>query len=225
MDRLPLPAAAPPAHDETRRRLLHAAGEIFGEVGFHRATVRDICARANANIAAVNYHFGDKERLYAQTVMSGIALGLEKYPVDMGVPENPTPEQRLHGFVRSFLYRTLGRGDHATAGRIMLWEMVQPTPVLDALFQERIRFMYARLESIVGDLLGAAATQPRVAMGCASILGQCTFYRMGESLLSKIQPGGSTNLPPERIEALAEHITRVTAAGLKAYGDEKGATP
>jgi len=210
-------SGAPVQSDETRSRLLQAAGEVFAEVGFRRATVRDICARAGANIAAINYHFGDKEGLYAEVVKSGIGLGLQKYPVDMDVPAGATPEQRLRGFVRSFLYRTLGRGDHAHSGRIMLWEMVEPTPVLDAIYRERIRHLYGGLERIVRDLLGPTATPAAVRMGCASILGQCSFYRLGESLLSKIQQGPTSNLAPEQVEALADHVTRFSAAGLRAY--------
>jgi TetR/AcrR family transcriptional regulator, regulator of cefoperazone and chloramphenicol sensitivity len=52
----------------TRQRLLEAAGEVFADLGFRSATVRDICRRADANIAAVHYHFGDKEQLYAAAV-------------------------------------------------------------------------------------------------------------------------------------------------------------
>ena len=214
------PTGAPVQSDETRGRLLRAAAAVFGEVGFRRATVRDNVTRAGANVAAINYHFGDKERLYAEVVKSGIALGLERYPVDMDVPDGATPEQRLRGFVRSFLYRTIGQGDHAASGRVMLWEMVEPTPVLEALFRERIRSLYGKLESIVRDLLGPAATPARLRMGCASVLGQCTFYRMGEAMLTKVHGGATTNLPPERVEALAEHITFVSAAGLRAYAAE-----
>ena len=218
------PAAGPPAHsDETRTRLLQAARDVFGEVGFRRATVREICARAGANVAAINYHFGDKDGLYAEVVKSSLAAGLQKYPVDMGTGPNPTAEQRLHAFVRSFLYRTLGRGEHACAGRIMLWEMVEPTAVLEELYRERIRHLYGGLQAIVAELLGPAATPARVRMGCASVLGQCAFYRLGESLLSKIQSGPTTNLPPEQIEALAEHIARFSAAGLQACGADGGA--
>lgn len=204
--------------DETRSRLLQVAREVFGEVGFRRATVREICARAGANVAAINYHFGDKDRLYAEVVKSGIVLGLQKYPTDMGLGPDPTPPQRLHAFVRSFLYRTLGEGEHACSGRIMLWEMVEPTAALDELYRERIKHLYGMLQGIVSDLLGPAATPARVRMGCASVLGQCAFYRLGESLLSKIQAGPTTNLPPEQVEALAEHITRFSAAGLAACG-------
>src|SRR5947208_13719431 len=48
----------------TEKPLLEAAGEVFAEYGYRAATVRQICERATANIAAVNYHFGDKEGLY-----------------------------------------------------------------------------------------------------------------------------------------------------------------
>jgi AcrR family transcriptional regulator len=48
----------------TRERVLEAACQIFADKGFHNTTVADICEKAEANIAAVNYHFGDKESLY-----------------------------------------------------------------------------------------------------------------------------------------------------------------
>ena len=51
------------AAQETRRRLLAAAGEVFAEAGFHAATVKVITDRAGASVAAVNYHFRDKAEL------------------------------------------------------------------------------------------------------------------------------------------------------------------
>jgi AcrR family transcriptional regulator len=47
----------------TRERILDIAESLFAERGFHATTLRDITQLANANVAAVNYHFGSKEAL------------------------------------------------------------------------------------------------------------------------------------------------------------------
>ncbi|HPZ83759.1 MAG TPA: TetR family transcriptional regulator, partial [Thermogutta sp.] len=54
--------------DDTKSRLLTAAGELFAERGFEGATARQICERAGVNLAAINYHFKSKEQLYIEAV-------------------------------------------------------------------------------------------------------------------------------------------------------------
>src|SRR5580693_1866756 len=98
------------SHDATRRQLLEAAGEVFAEVGFRNATVREICQRAGANVAAINYHFGDKETLYVEVLRYAHGKALEKYPLLMDVDESAPPEKKLHGFVYSLLLRIFDKG-------------------------------------------------------------------------------------------------------------------
>src|SRR5215469_18909334 len=50
---------------DTRAELLEAAGHVFAEKGFDRATGKEICERARANTAAINYYFGGMDGLYA----------------------------------------------------------------------------------------------------------------------------------------------------------------
>lgn len=56
----------PSVQEETRWRLLQAATEVFAEVGYHAATTRKICRRAEVNLASIHYYFGDKAELYRE---------------------------------------------------------------------------------------------------------------------------------------------------------------
>src|SRR5882724_3968306 len=87
-------------HVKTRQRLLEVAGAVFAEHGFQNATVREICKRADANVAAINYHFGDKQGLYSETLRYWIRESLAKYPPNMGTVPGDSPEKQLHAYVR-----------------------------------------------------------------------------------------------------------------------------
>jgi AcrR family transcriptional regulator len=51
------------AGEDTRERLLNAAEQLFAEHGISGTTLRALTRAANANLAAVHYHFGGKEGL------------------------------------------------------------------------------------------------------------------------------------------------------------------
>lgn len=211
------------AQAATRDRLLEAAGQVFAEKGFRRATIREICDRAGkANIAAVNYHFGDKMRLYTAVLDSGLKAALDRFPPDMGLPESPTPEQRLHAYVRSYLFRLLGQGSPAWHGRLMAQEMIEPTEAIDALLATTIRPLAQRLESIIRDLLPADAPEDTVRACSCSIAGQCCFYRHAEAMLSRLYP--QHRVDADDIARLAEHVTRFSLEGLRGYRDGPGRT-
>src|SRR6478672_10045167 len=220
------PAAAPASDEITRTRLLEAAGPAFASEGFHKAKIRDICARAGANVAAVNYHFGDKAGLYAAVVKYGMTDAINKYPPDMGLPKDQpaSAKQRLVAFIRGFLFRVLEPGPGAWHGRLMMWEMVEPTPTFGDLFAQMIRPLYERLTGIVSELLGPGATPQRVKLCCVSVLGQCTFYRLGTSLLAQVQPD-KVNPSPEQMEAIAEHIALLSTGGMREYARERATPP
>ena len=99
----------------TRERVLEAASEVFADVGFHDATVADICERAGANVAAVSYHFGGKAELYALVWRQAFEEGLRAYPPDGGLPPDAPPEDRLRARIHALLARVF---DDGRTGRI-----------------------------------------------------------------------------------------------------------
>lgn len=67
---------------DTQTRLLEAAHTLFAEQGFAATSTREITAAAEANLAAVNYHFGSKE---------GLLLAVLHHTID------PVNEERMKG--------------------------------------------------------------------------------------------------------------------------------
>src|SRR6266700_948668 len=88
--------------DATRARLIEAAGEVFADHGYQSATVREICARAGANIAAVNYYFGDKLALYVAVLRQAICAA-EADDILAPARSSAKPEQALRLFIAAML--------------------------------------------------------------------------------------------------------------------------
>lgn len=201
------------AQAATRQQLLEAASEVFSEVGFRAATVRDICQRAGANIAAVNYHFGDKERLYRTVLSNTFRTALQKYPPGFGLPAKATPEQRLKAFVHSFLLRIFSQGPESQYGKIMAREMIEPTGALDVIVKEEISPMRDVLMSIMKDLLGAKAGERTIRLCGMSVVSQVLFYHHCRPVVMRMFP--DTKFDETAIGQLAEHITEFSLAGIQ----------
>lgn len=197
---------------ETRQRLLEAAGEVFAEVGFAKATVRDICHRAEANVAAVNYHFRDKEGLYVEVVRYAQQYAMNEVPLDMTDVASATPQEQLRVFIRTFLFGAIGKGRLAWHGKMMAREMSEPTGMLDRIVAEVIRPRATILEGILRQMLGPAATQWRVEACARSVVSQCLFYHLCRPVIDRLHP--TQTYEPADVEQLAEHITLFSIAAL-----------
>jgi len=200
---------------KTRQRVLETAVEVFAEHGFRKTTVRDICKRANANIAAINYHFRDKEGLYTAVLQYAHQCACEKYPPQLGLHGDATLEQRLLAFVRSLLLRIFDEGRHAWHGKLMSREMFEPTRALDALVENNIRPLAQQLESIVSGLLGIRTNSELVRLCTMSIVAQCVFYHHARPVVSRLYPNQKYNL--DEVGRLADHITNFSLGAIKEF--------
>jgi len=218
-----LPEAGGPTQDETRQQLLEAAGGVFAEVGFRNATIREICRRAGANVAAVNYHFGDKETLYTEVLRHSQQKAFEKYPPLMGVGADAPPEQKLRAFIQSFLLRIFDDSSTAWFGKMMSREMVEPTEALDLLVAERMQPMADLLRGIVAEILDRPAQAEDVRLCCFSVVSQCVFYHHCRTMILRLFP--EQRLDASAVEQLAGHIARFSLAAMKHLPDSKVTKP
>ncbi len=197
------------ASEQTRARLLESAREVFSQHGFQGATVREICRRAEANVAAVNYHFGSKDGLLAEALNFAPLKAMQKANVKAG----DCPSMRLRLFIRDFMLMLLDEQNASSQCQIMARELADPTPALDKIVREAIEPMHEFLGKLVREIAGDKVSAAELRRCVHSIFGQCLFYRHSQPVLQRLHP--RLRYDRKEIEAIAEHIAEFSLAGIK----------
>ncbi len=198
---------------KTRERLLTAASRIFAEQGFQESTIAEICVQAEANIASVNYHFGDKETLYLEAWRYAFNEELNLYPSDGGVVEDASAEQRLAGRIRSLISRVADEKSYSFA--IINKEMAQPTRLLADILEKEINPQRLKMLELLKECLGQAATDQRIQYCHTSIMGQCfQLLRLKHMQSARHFPNYPSDLSDSK--AFAEHVVHFSLAGIQA---------
>jgi AcrR family transcriptional regulator len=199
---------------DAKDRILLAAGREFAEKGCEAATVRDICLAAGVNLAAVNYYFGDKRRLYIESDTQAPVARLRQGPEPRWEPGTP-PDRKLRDFLGNTLERMLGLGQPPWQVRLMLREVLQPTEACRELVEDYFRPHFQMLVSILTELAAGRLDEPRLRRLAVGVMGQCFVYRAAGDVVGMLVPAdelASLHTPTD----LADHVTRLTLAALGA---------
>jgi AcrR family transcriptional regulator len=201
------------ASQETRRKLIDAAGQVFAERGLHAATLQEITDRAGVNKAAVNYHFRDKYELYAAVVRHCLSF------TDSGSgpqERSGSPADRLRALITRIMKDILDPAKPPWRAAIINHELAQPTAALDAVMEEVIAPRSRLQRDIVRRILGPRASEEKVARVTLSIVSQCLIYLHDRRIMARLHPIlAQDHSKPEEI---ARHIAEFSLAALGAAG-------
>jgi AcrR family transcriptional regulator len=198
---------------ETRGRLLAAAVKLFAVRGFKKVTVREICHEAGANVAAVNYHFGDKIGLYREVLGGAIEAMHGTTDAARNAGRGRTPEERLRTYIRVLLQRVVGRGHDSWIHQLMAQEMADPTPALHMVADQVIRPRLAYVGEIVGELLERPADDERVRRCVLSVQAQC-HAALTNPISRRVLP--ELQADSTELDRLADHIADFSLGGIRA---------
>jgi len=202
----------------TRNRIIEAAGLLFAQEGFDRATSREICDLAHVNPAAVNYHFGGKERLYLEVLREAHRRLVNFGTLKDFAEESHLSEEKIEVFFIGYLKSLLDNSPEGWTSRVMLREMAAPTSAFNELVQLQIRPTAMLFRSLAAHIMGLSVEHEAVVRGTLSIAAQFVFVFQNRKVVELVNP--DLDLTEEGIGLLARHIWRFSLAGLKAVASD-----
>lgn len=204
---------APATDETTRRKLLEAAAAVFCEQGYQTATIREICTRAEANVAAVNYHFGDKLGLYKEVLRRSLT-GVHGKLHESSRKLTGKPEDQLRAFIAAMFAAIEQPGPPSGEVRIMTHELAQPSPALMEVVSEVIGPNYLFLRGLIGRILGLPPEHDVTRLCAHSVIGQVVHYVHARPVIEVLWPG--LKMDGRRVKMLASHITEFSLSAIRA---------
>lgn len=197
--------------DVTRAHLLSIAGQVFAELGYAAASSKEICQRAGANIAAVNYHFGSKDGLYEAVL---IEAHRQIVSVDelLALTDTGTDPRAKLGAVITHLIEQAPRSLDSWGTRVLIRELVTPSHLVPALVARAIKPKAKVLQQVVAAILQLPVDHPAVQSGLMLSVLPCLVLTVAPKNLR------GTMLPAlERIPSdLVTDVVLYVLAGLDA---------
>jgi len=200
-----------------KKRLLDAAEQVFGERGFDGASIRDVTAKANCNLAAVNYHFGDKETLYEEVFRRRLSEMRDRRLASInsvmarqqGITLEDIIRADAEAFLEPFADRSISQRFLMLFTREMVEEHLPKGFFLDEMAIPVMNALGQALRSVCPFL-----TEQQSLMAIHSIIGQLVH-----TIHLKVMPEAEI-LGQFDTKQVIDHIVRFSAAGIRAYAME-----
>ncbi|BCP51827.1 TetR family transcriptional regulator [Kaistia sp. 32K] len=177
---------------ETRQKLLLAALDVFGRYGFEGAATRDIAKRADANLAAIVYHFGSKDALHkavaeyvVEQMEARIGESMDAAASALaGTIDRPTARRLLQNIIDAHIDSMLGEAEAELWGRFIMREQMEPSSVFDVIYDFMTRCQIT-MTNLVALLLELDPRSEEAILRSFTISGQFVIFCVGRPMVLK----------------------------------------
>lgn len=183
-----------PTSDATRRRLLEAGLEAFGEHGFDGVSTRQLAEKAQANQAAIPYYFGGKEGLYMAVVEDLVeavkgSVGVTAENIRERLERGPLTledgEALIAELVRKIVSLLVGADQARFRAAFVIRELMHPSEAFDLLYDGYMREIHTTVTRLVAALLGEDPAAESSILRAHALLGQIILFGAGRELIRR----------------------------------------
>lgn len=209
------PKRAVPARQDglaTRQQLLEAAGQVFAEHGYAKATSKEICTRAGANVAAVNYHFGGKDELYAAVLEEAHARLVSVETMAAAAQSRIDPRQKLRMLLTRIFGEVVKRDKAAWELRVLSRELLSQSPMMTPMINHQVAPKAKIMRAVLAEIMDLPPEHPTVSCTVLNVMGPVLLMLIASrTLQQKVAP--NLDLDPA---SLADHMVVYALAGMQA---------
>ncbi len=201
--------------EATRTRLLEAAGELFALAGYAETTSKAIAARAGADQASINYHFGSRGGLYQAVLAEAHRRLVNLADLRLLAGSRLTPSKKLLALIDHFVEQATSQS-HGWHLKVLAQELLAPSSHLQSLFKNELLPKVSVVRYILGEITGIAPDDPAITRCAISVAAPCLMLLIGARGI----PGPLQEVLLMPREAITQHLHSYALAGLNAIGRE-----
>ncbi len=209
--------------DILKDRILYEAEALFAERGFYAVTVREITRAAHCNLAAVNYHFGNKQNLYIEVFKSlwhpRAKRIFARFDSLLSVEGDVTLKGVIRALAEAFIKGPLSDEERLRHSQLMIREMARPTEVFEIVIGEVIAPFQRRLAQLIRPFIPGEIERVALLLNIQSIISMVIHFNFARYPVMRIT---GMKYDDRFTDELVEHVVRFSLHGLNGAGERGG---
>ena len=205
-----------------KERILNEAEAFFAQKGYRGVTVREIVEAAECNLSAVNYYFGNKQKLYFEVFRSRWvprAQSMHKcFRKFLSVKSSPSPSAVVEALARAFLEGPLSDEERQRHYQLMTRELAQPGEAFDLVYKEVMQPQYRELSNLLQSMTPGGTEEDALVLKIMSINAMVHYFNFARLAITRLT---GHEYDASFKARLVEHITEFSLNGLGVTKTEK----
>ncbi len=199
----------------THSRILDMAGELFASTGFAETTGKMIAAKAEVDLASINYHFGSRSGLYQAVLVEAHRRLVSVDSLQQLASTNLSAREKLRVLIQTLVDNATA--DHGWHARVLSREFLSPTSNLRALIEKEVPPKLAFILNIIEDITAIPSGDPASLRCLASVIAPCAMLLVVGRNVSPV----ADEIREMPRDDLVEHLYGFALGGLEAVSHHR----
>ncbi|ORU00637.1 regulatory protein, TetR [Anaerovibrio sp. JC8] len=164
--------------NETKALLIETAGKLIAQKGYEKTTSKEICGVAKVNVAAINYHFGGRDKLYIAVLERVHEYLLNVRELEALEESKSSTEEEISIFLDILTNMVMQKDNWPI--RVWIREITAPSGLTKKIVSEKAVPKLKLMLSILGNYTGLSRESPLLSSCLISVLAPFVWFLLVE---------------------------------------------